>query len=658
MSWMGGLVPAAVSAALLAAGAAPACDLAGGPSAWRVGGCVAGGGGLARGKFLWILEETASSNPAPPSAAQSAGACARAGPWEDGSVDDVWRTGDHPLQAQRDGPPAQGPDPAKTGAAPGPDGSGIHVVDLPGNRAAALAHERLAIVDPLSGNQPLFSQDGKLSLTVNGEIYNHRALRSELKNPDVFKTESDCEVIVHLYREVGEKVAAMLDGDFAFVIVDEASGHVFAARDAVGVNSLYMGKGRDGSVWFASEAKALVGEVISVETFPPGHYYSSETQEFTRYYNPAWRDADSALQPLDLENIRNTFERSVEKRLMSDVPYGVFLSGGLDSSLVASVIARTRRKRFLELGDPEDLKPLKSFSIGLPGSPDLTAAKKVADFIGTEHYGFTFTVQEGIDAVSDVIYHLETYDITTIRAGTPMFLLSRKVKAMGIKMVMSGEGADETLAGYLYFHKAPDSQELHEELVRKVDALHLYDCLRANKATMAHGLEVRVPFLDKGMLDATMLTDPEFKMTRKGDATQFLEKWLMRAAFDDEETPWLPSDVLWRQKEQFSDGVGYDWIDGLKAHAEKVISDEDLASAETRFPHNTPTTKEGCYIRQIFQSHFPNNEWGRGVEETVPGGPSVACSTAKAVEWDEAWKDPTNQDQSGRFVDTHDSAVA
>jgi len=383
---------------------------------------------------------------------------------------------------------------------------------------------------------------------------------------------------------------------------------------------------------------------------------------------------------------------------MADVPYGVFLSGGLDSSIVASVMARTRRRSFLESGNPADLEPLKSFSIGLPGSPDLKAAKVVADSIGTEHYGFEFTVQEGIDAVSDVIYHLETYDITTIRAGTPMFILARKVKSLGVKMVMSGEGADETMAGYLYvkegvaaaapttaadglrycccchrhcrcgqltnlalslryFHKAPNGEELHEECVRKVAELHTFDCLRANKATMAHGLEVRVPFLDKDMLDETMFTDGEFKMRRAGEKTQFIEKWMMRAAFDDEEQPWLPKEVLWRQKEQFSDGVGYDWIDGLKEHAGNVVSDDMMEMAPVRFPHNTPGTKEGYYARMLFHQHFPNNNFGTGAETTVPGGPSVACSTAKAVEWDEAWSDPSRQDQSGRYVDTHDDAL-
>ena len=376
---------------------------------------------------------------------------------------------------------------------------------------------------------------------MNGEIYNHKQLRKDMvaENPEVdgwFRTASDCECIVHLYDLYGTKAAAMLDGDFAFVLLDEATGEVYAARDPIGVNSLYMGTGLDGAKWFASEAKPLVqAGCIDVETFPPGHYYTNANgrDELVEYYTPKWRDVAASTTPLDLKLIRDTFTQAVEKRLMSDVPFGVLLSGGLDSSLVASVIARLRRQRFLQTGDPSDLEPLKSFSIGLEGSPDLIAAQKVADAIGTEHYGFTFTVQEGIDAVSDVIYHLETYDITTIRAGTPMFLLARKIKAMGVKMVMSGEGADETFAGYLYFHKAPNATELHEELVRKVADLHRYDCLRANKATMAHGLEARVPFLDKDMLDAAMFTDGEYKMVHKGEKTQHLEKWMLRAAFDD-----------------------------------------------------------------------------------------------------------------------------
>eukprot|EP00322_Chrysochromulina_rotalis_P031414 CAMPEP_0115846352 /NCGR_PEP_ID=MMETSP0287-20121206/9818_1 /TAXON_ID=412157 /ORGANISM="Chrysochromulina rotalis, Strain UIO044" /LENGTH=602 /DNA_ID=CAMNT_0003300143 /DNA_START=132 /DNA_END=1940 /DNA_ORIENTATION=+ len=549
----------------------------------------------------------------------------------------------------------------------GPDGSGVHVMANQDGTHSAIAHERLAIMDPLSGNQPLYSKDRTLSLAVNGEIYNYKELRARVNDESKFRTNSDCEPIVHLYEEVGEEVAAMLDGDFALVIMNEETGALYAARDPIGVNSLYWGSGLDGSTWFASEAKPLVtAGCVDVDMFPPGHYYTSTGSEdraagrngkLVRYYNPEWYDVKAATKGLDLDHVRTTFMAAVEKRMMADVPYGVLLSGGLDSSLCASTIARLKRSRFLRTGNQEDLTPVKSFSIGLNGSPDLAAARKVADFIGTEHYGFEFTVQEGIDAISDVIYHLETYDVTTIRAGTPMFLLARKIKSMGIKMVMSGEGADETLAGYLYFHKAPNGTELHEECVRKVGDLCKYDCLRANKATMAHGLEIRVPFLDKDMLDCTMEIAGEHKMVLKGEPTQQLEKWLLRAAFDTPESPFLPSDVLWRQKEQFSDGVGYSWIDGLKEHSDKVISDIELQTAPTRFPYNTPRTKEALYFRTIFHSHFPNNNYGNGIEKTIPGGPSVACSTAKAIEWDESFQNVNNQDQSGRMVDVHDDAT-
>jgi asparagine synthase (glutamine-hydrolysing) len=513
-------------------------------------------------------------------------------------------------------------------------------------------------VDPLSGNQPLYSHDRNLVCTVNGEIYNHEVLRDELQDTRAFRTRSDCEVIVHLFNEVGTEVAAKLDGDFAFVIVNEVTGSVYAARDRIGVNSMYVGRGSDGSVWFSSELKPLVvGDCVSIEQFPPGHYYCREARKdpgsFTRYDAPPWTDPAQANRRLNRTAVRRTLTSAVTKRLMADVPYGVFLSGGLDSSLVASIIARERRERFLARGDPDDLKPLKSFSIGLHDSPDLAAARDVAAFIGTEHYAFEFTVQEGIDAISDVIYHLETYDITTIRAGTPMFLLARKVKAMGIKMVFSGEGADEIFAGYLYFHKAPSGEALHEECVRKVHDLHRFDCLRANKATMAHGLEVRVPFLDKDMVDEGMMLSGDVKLRRANASTQFIEKWALREAFNTPDNPYLPDDVLWRQKEQFSDGVGYNWIDGLKAHADRAIGDAEMANAALRFPHNTPTTKEGLYIRQIFHHHFPNNQYGNGVEYTVPGGASVACSTATAIEWDAAWGEPGRQDQSGRFVESH-----
>jgi len=550
----------------------------------------------------------------------------------------------------------------------GPDGSGIHVMQNGDGTTSSVAHERLAIMDPLSGNQPLFSNDRKLALAVNGEIYNYKQLREQVGDESRFRTNSDCEPIVHLYEQVGDEVASHLDGDFAFVILNEETGALYAARDPVGVNSLYWGVGLDGATWFASEAKPLVrAGCIDIAMFPPGHYYSSTSTESGRkggragklvqYYKPKWYDVAHATSPIDLEKVRQTFTKAVEKRLMADVPYGVLLSGGLDSSLVASVICRLKRERFLSSGNVADLEPVKSFSIGLDGSPDLKAAQAVSDYIGTEHYGFTFTVEEGINAISDVIYHLETYDVTTIRAGTPMFLLARKIKAMGIKMVMSGEGADEELGGYLYFHKAPNGQELHEECVRKIQALNQYDCLRANKATMAHGLEARVPFLDKDVLDVLMEIDGTHKMIHKGATTQHIEKWIMRAAFDTPESPYLPEEVLWRQKEQFSDGVGYSWIDGLKEHAERVVSHGDMETMDVRFPYNTPATKEAAYFRSIFHSHFPNSNYGTGIETTIPGGPSIACSTAKAIEWDASFANPDNQDQSGRMVDVHDSTV-
>lgn len=528
----------------------------------------------------------------------------------------------------------------------GPDGSGIHVAC--NSHLSAIAHERLAIVDPLSGNQPLFSQNDKLALTVNGEIYNHETLKNDLNDVE-FRTKSDCEVIVHLYEKFGVEVASKLDGDFAFCIVDDDTGHMYAARDPIGVNSMYLGTGMDGSTWFASEAKALMkAGCVTVNIFPPGHYWTSETNTFTKYYNPSWLEQGKSNAVYEKQLLKTTLIQAVKKRLMTDVPYGVLLSGGLDSSLIASIITRVQRENFLVNGDSSYVKRLKSFSIGLPGSPDLNAAYEVAKFLGTEHYGFTFTIQEGIDAISDVIFHLETYDITTIRAGTPMFLLSRKIKSMGIKMVLSGEGADEIFGGYLYFHKAPNASEFHDECIRKVQDLHVYDCLRANKATMANGLEVRVPFLDSKMLDIAMTIDAKYKMSDTR-----IEKYILRDAFDDKELSFLPDEVLWRQKEQFSDGVGYSWINALQEHAEKVVNDDDVKSAALRFPHNTPVTKEGMYYRKIFHSHFPNNNYGNGIESTVKGGPSVACSTEKAISWDVSWSNISRQDQSGRMVDSH-----
>lgn len=556
----------------------------------------------------------------------------------------------------------------------GPDGSGIHVIKAKEEgRSHAVAHERLAIVgvmdDPqlksemksdqhphlhtLSGNQPLYSFDGTKSLSVNGEIYNYKALQKLVKSKEPFRTASDCEVIVHLYDEIGEGVAEMLDGDFAFVIMDEKNSEIYAARDPMGVNSMYIGWGGDGSVWFSSEMKCLLNDCTRVEQFPPGNYWSSKTRSFTQYYKPAWVSVASAQHKLDFAVMRNKFIEAIDKRLMTDVPYGVLLSGGLDSSLVASCVVKMCDRA----GKPRPA----TFSIGLKGSPDLINARKVADYLGTEHHEFHFTVQEGIDAIQDVVYHLETYDVTTIRAGTPLFILSRKIKAMGVKMVLSGEGADESLAGYLYFHKAPNGRELHEECVRKMFDLYKYDCLRANKATMAWGLEARVPFLDKDFMEVSMGLNPESKLIHKGQKEQFIEKWALRAAFDtvDEDgKPYLPKEVLWRQKEQFSDGVGYAWIDGLKEHANKVVDDYLFSIRAERFPYNTPSTKEAYYGRMLFEQHFPQSP----AAGTVPGGPSVACSTAKAIEWDEAWKAAAAAgsmlDQSGRAVaGVHDSAT-
>eukprot|EP00281_Chroomonas_sp_CCMP1168_P021370 CAMPEP_0206227902 /NCGR_PEP_ID=MMETSP0047_2-20121206/8877_1 /ASSEMBLY_ACC=CAM_ASM_000192 /TAXON_ID=195065 /ORGANISM="Chroomonas mesostigmatica_cf, Strain CCMP1168" /LENGTH=641 /DNA_ID=CAMNT_0053651097 /DNA_START=79 /DNA_END=2004 /DNA_ORIENTATION=- len=550
----------------------------------------------------------------------------------------------------------------------GPDGGGVHIAesDSTGQRTHGIAHERLAIVgvqdDPeaiaqaqfegdthklhtLSGNQPLYSHDRTKVLSINGEIYNYKALMKTVKSTEPFRTASDCEVVIHLYDEIGEKVASQLDGDFAFVILDEKKDEIYAARDPVGVASMYIGWGSDGSVWFASEMKCLLQDCLRVEQFPPGHFWTSKTRKFTKYYNPPWVDAALATAPADLKKLKVDFEAAVAKRLMTDVPYGVLLSGGLDSSLVASVVVKMCK---------EHKRPLPStFSIGLQGSPDLLNARKVAKELGTDHHEFYFTVQEGIDAVQDVIYHLETYDVTTIRAGTPMFILARKIKALGVKMVISGEGADEEFGGYLYFHKAPNGQELHEECVRKIHDLHKFDCLRANKATMAWGVEARVPFLDKEFLNTAMEIDGKYKMVIKGGETQHIEKWMVREAFNCEGSdgkPYLPQEVLFRQKEQFSDGVGYDWIDGLKAHTSKVVDDYMFSIRQERFPYNPPGTKEAYYARMIFEQFFPSAT----AAQTVPTGPSVACSTAKAVEWDSAWKAAAESgsmlDQSGRSV--------
>ncbi|WVY91164.1 hypothetical protein V8G54_036678 [Vigna mungo] len=476
----------------------------------------------------------------------------------------------------------------------GPDWSGLHQ-----HGDCFLAHQRLAIVDPASGDQPLFNEDKSVIVTVNGEIYNHEELRKQLPNHK-FRTGSDCDVIAHLYEEHGEDFVDMLDGIFSFVLLDTRDNSFIVARDAIGVTSLYIGWGLDGSVWISSEMKGLNDDCEHFECFPPGHLYSSKERGFRRWYNPPWFSEAIPSAPYDPLVLRRAFEQAVIKRLMTDVPFGVLLSGGLDSSLVASITARylANTKAAEQWGSK-----LHSFCVGLEGSPDLKAAKEVADYLGTVHHEFHFTVQDGIDAIEDVIYHIETYDVTTIRASTPMFLMSRKIKSLGVKWVISGEGSDEIFGGYLYFHKAPNKEEFHRETCRKIKALHQYDCLRANKSTFAWGLEARVPFLDKAFIDAAMNIDPEYKMVQVKNVTS--------------------------------------WIDGLKAHAAKHVTDRMMLNAGNIYPHNTPITKEAYYYRMIFERFFPQAR-----RLTVPGGASVACSTAKAVEWDAAWS--SNLDPSGR----------
>ncbi|KAD4981901.1 hypothetical protein E3N88_18572 [Mikania micrantha] len=513
----------------------------------------------------------------------------------------------------------------------GPDWSGLYQ-----HGDNFLSHQRLAVIDPASGDQPLYNEDKTVVVTVNGEIYNHEELRKNLVGHK-FRTGSDCDVIAHLYEEHGENFIDMLDGMFSFVLLDTRNNTYIAARDAIGITSLYIGWGLDGSVWISSEMKGLNDDCEHFEAFPPGHLYSSKTGGFKRWYNPPWFSETIPSTPYDPLVLRRTFENAVIKRLMTDVPFGVLLSGGLDSSLVASITARhlAGTKAARQWG-----AQLHSFCVGLEGSPDLKAAREVADYLGTVHHEFHFTVQDGIDAIEDVIYHVETYDVTTIRASTPMFLMSRKIKSLGVKMVISGEGSDEIFGGYLYFHKAPNKEEFHQETCRKIKALHQYDCLRANKSTSAWGLEARVPFLDKEFINVAMSIDPEEKMINMDQKR--IEKWILRRAFDDEEQPYLPKHILYRQKEQFSDGVGYSWIDGLKAHAEQHVTNKMMLHAERIFPHNTPVTKEAYYYRMIFERFFPQNS----AKLTVPGGASIACSTAKAIEWDASWSN--NLDPSGR----------
>ncbi|NZA28483.1 asparagine synthase B [Luteimonas sp. SJ-92] len=531
----------------------------------------------------------------------------------------------------------------------GPDWSGVYL-----DESALLVHERLAIVDPAGGAQPIRSRDGGLALAVNGEIYNHRELQEALAALYDFTTGSDCEVISALYRETaagGASPAGFLDrlnGIFAFALWDRERGRVLIARDPIGVCPLYWGHDREGRLRVASEMKALADSCADVAQFPPGHYYDSAlvdgsgaSSALRRYYAPGWRDYDGVADtPVDREELREAFERAVHRQLMSDVPYGVLLSGGLDSSLVAAVAARYARRRVEDDDRSEAWWPrLHSFAIGLQGSPDLAAAEIAAEAIGTVHHGFEYTFDEGLDAVPEVIRHIETYDVTTIRASTPMYLLARRIKAMGVKMVLSGEGSDEIFGGYLYFHKAPDARQFHEELVRKLDALHNYDCLRANKSMMAWGVEPRVPFLDREFLDVAMRMDATHKMVGARGSRR-IEKAVLREAFEG----YLPESILWRQKEQFSDGVGYGWIDGLKAHAESQVSDRELAAAERRYPVNPPQTKEAYWYRSLFEQCFP----APAAAQTVPGGKSIACSSPAAIAWDAAFA--AAADPSGRAI--------
>ena len=513
----------------------------------------------------------------------------------------------------------------------GPDWSGVYVDD-----GAILVHERLAIVDPASGAQPLRSPEGDLALAVNGEIYNHRELRAA--SDYAFTTGSDCEVINALYREHGAAFLDRLNGIFAFALWDAGKRRVVIARDPVGVCPLYWGHDREGRLCVASEMKSLVGVCADVAPFPPGHVYDSERGEAVSYWSPVWRDYDATQgKTMEPPALRAAFEAAVHRQMMTDVPYGVLLSGGLDSSLVAAVAAGFARRRIEEDDRGEAWWPrLHSFAIGLEGSPDLKAAEVAAEALGTVHHGFRYTFEEGLDALPEVIRHIETYDVTTIRASTPMFLLARRIKAMGVKMVLSGEGSDEVFGGYLYFHKAPSARAFHEETIRKLDALHFYDCLRANKSMSAWGVEARVPFLDTDFLDVAMGFDAEAKMVaRKG-----IEKGILREAFEGA----LPESILWRQKEQFSDGVGYGWIDGLKAHSERMVSDREFAAAAARYPFNTPATKEAFFYRTLFEKHFP----GEACAATVPGGKSIACSSPAALAWDPAFA--TAADPSGRAV--------
>jgi asparagine synthase (glutamine-hydrolysing) len=525
----------------------------------------------------------------------------------------------------------------------GPDWSGLY-----SDENVILSHERLAIVDPASGRQPLFSIDGNLVLAVNGEIYNHKDLRNNCKDFE-FQTQSDCEVILALYQKHGKDFLEQLNGIFAFALYDKVNNVYLIARDHMGIIPMYIGWDKQGTLYVASELKALEGVCNKIQEFLPGHYlYSKESSELQKWYQRSWTDFDAVKDNVSsIPDIRKGLEDAVHRQLMTDVPYGVLLSGGLDSSVIAAITAKFANKR-IESDDTQKAwyPTLHSFAVGLKGSPDLIAAQKAADFIGSVHHEIHFSVQEGLDAVRDVIYHLETYDVTTIRAATPMYLLARVIKSMGIKMVLSGEGSDELFGGYLYFHKAPSAQAFHEETVRKLSKLHLYDCLRANKALAAWGIEGRVPFLDKEFMDIAMTQNPSDKMIRDGK----MEKWLVRKAFED----YLPESIAWRQKEQFSDGVGYSWIDSLKEVANKEVSDEQMAQAQYRYPINTPMSKEEYRYRTIFTEYFPSDQ----AALCVPSVPSVACSSPVALEWDEAFKnlnDPSGRSIAGVHLESYNN---
>ncbi|MFL2617973.1 MAG: asparagine synthase B [Flavobacteriaceae bacterium] len=514
----------------------------------------------------------------------------------------------------------------------GPDWNGIF-----SNDNVILAHERLAIVDPKSGKQPLYGVDGRYVLAANGEIYNHKELRKLV--PDYkFLTESDCEVIIALYDKFGLEFVDKMNGIFGFVIYDSLENEYFVSRDHMGIIPLYVGWSSDEVFYVSSELKSLEGICDKIEIFPPGNYYSSKTKKYVSWYKRDWMNFENVKSNnTSIEDLKKGLEDAVHRQLMSDVPYGVLLSGGLDSS-ITSALAKKFSKNRIETDDKSEAwyPQLHSFSVGLEGSPDLKAAKLVSEHIGSIHHEITFTIQEGLDAIKDVIYHIETYDVTTVRASTPMYLMARVIKSMGIKMVLSGEGADEIFGGYLYFHKAPSAEEFHKETVRKLDKLYQYDCLRANKSLAAWGIEGRVPFLDKEFMDIAMRINPADKMIN----SERMEKWVVRKAFED----YLPSEVAWRQKEQFSDGVGYSWIDSLKKLVDDQISDEEFSNASKRFPFQTPMNKEEYYYRSIFVEHFPS----KTASSTVPSVPSVACSTPIALEWDKSFQNMN--DPSGRAI--------